>query len=56
MQDPDGTLLDGDFIPSTAASNVDLISHAVSKAQGSDEHDKSDSVRVDSSSFKFLGH
>lgn len=56
MQDPDAALLDGDFIPSTAASTVDLINYAASKAQGNDELDKSDSVRVDSSSFKFLGH
>ena len=42
-------------MPCTTASTADLLGHAI-KAQGGDEHDhKSDSVRVDSSSFKFLG-
>lgn len=56
-EDPDAALLDSDFVPAQSSKMLDLASHAQSKscAEGEDEG-LSDTVRADSSSFKFLAH
>ena len=53
-KDPDGALLDGDFVPSMSASSSDLVNLAVSRSDGGQTDVKNDSVRADGSSFKFL--
>lgn len=51
-KDPDGALLDGDFVPSMSASSSDLVNLAVSRSDGGQTDVKNDSVRADGSSFK----
>jgi hypothetical protein len=56
-QDPDSALLDSDFVPSIAARVPDLAECAIeqSQGQGNKDEERNESVRADSSSFKFLG-
>ena len=50
-------MLDSDFVPSLAANASDLAEVAIehSQGQGNKDEERNESVRADSSSFKFLG-
>lgn len=54
-QDPDAALLDSDWVPDIASTNMALTDHALEKAQGDDGEQQDESIRADSSSFKYLG-
>ena len=55
LQDPDMSLLDGDFIPGANVDSKDVAAFAVEKTKHDSSVDAHEQVRSDSSSFKFLG-
>lgn len=55
MEDEDAALLDSNFVPSMQANSGSLTDFVIDKTQAEDpDGDRNQSVRADSSSFKFL--